>query len=65
MNFATDENLKKLFLAKENKGLSFQQLGDAIGKNEVWISALFHGQAMVKEVTQLTARQQKKRQLKY
>lgn len=47
MNFVADENLKKLFLAKENKGLTFKQLGEAIDKSEVWVSALFHGQAMV------------------
>ncbi len=31
--------------AKKAKGLSFAQLKQAIGRDEVWIASLFHGQA--------------------
>ena len=34
-----------LFAAKKDKGLSFADLGKAIGRDEVWVAALFHGQA--------------------
>jgi cyanate lyase len=34
-----------LFAAKKKQGLSFAALGDAIGRDEVWVAALFHGQA--------------------
>jgi cyanate lyase len=33
------------FAAKKHKGLSFEDLGDALGRDEVWVAALFHGQA--------------------
>jgi len=34
-----------LFTAKEKKGLTFAQIGDALGRNEVAVAALFYGQA--------------------
>jgi cyanate lyase len=36
---------EKLFAAKRKQGLSFAALGEAIGRDEVWVAALFHGQA--------------------
>jgi cyanate lyase len=34
-----------LFSAKKKQGLSFAALGDALGRDEVWVAALFYGQA--------------------
>jgi len=34
-----------LFSVKKKKGLSFADLGEAIGRDEVWVAALFYGQA--------------------
>lgn len=34
-----------MFLAKTAKNLTFEQLGQAIGRNEVAVAALFYGQA--------------------
>ncbi|CAE6372784.1 cyanate hydratase [Rhizoctonia solani] len=36
---------KQLFDAKAKKGLSFGEIGKAIGKDEIWTAALFYGQA--------------------
>lgn len=36
---------KELFDAKARKGLSFAEIGKAIGKDEIWTAALFYGQA--------------------
>ncbi|PBL04100.1 Cyanase [Armillaria gallica] len=35
----------KLFEAKARKGLTFDQIAKAIGKDEVWLAAAFYGQA--------------------
>lgn len=34
-----------LLEVKEDKGLSFDDIGKLVGKNEVWIASLFYGQA--------------------
>lgn len=34
-----------LFDAKRNEGLTFAELGKALGRDPVWVAALFHGQA--------------------
>lgn len=39
------EITKKLLAAKQEKGLTFAELGKAVGQNEVWIAALFYRQA--------------------
>jgi len=39
----------KLFAAKKNKCLSFADLGQALGRDEVWVAALFYGQARASE----------------
>ncbi|KAG8714892.1 Cyanate hydratase [Ceratobasidium sp. 394] len=36
---------KQLFDAKARKGMSFADVGKAIGKDEIWTAALFYGQA--------------------
>jgi len=36
---------EKLLTAKKNKGLSFSDLGEVIGRDEVWVAALFYRQA--------------------
>ncbi|KAG8740329.1 Cyanate hydratase [Ceratobasidium sp. 414] len=36
---------KQLFDAKARKGMSFAEVGRAIGKDEIWTAALFYGQA--------------------
>ncbi|KAI0784564.1 Cyanase [Abortiporus biennis] len=36
---------KQLFEAKAAKGLTFDQIGKAIGKDEVWVASAFYGQA--------------------
>ncbi|KAG6815110.1 Cyanate hydratase, partial [Arthromyces matolae] len=35
----------KLFEAKARKGLSFDAIGKALSKDEVWVAAAFYGQA--------------------
>ena len=40
------ELTQKLFAAKKQKGLSFADLEKSVGRDEVWIAALFYGQAM-------------------
>jgi cyanate lyase len=35
----------KLFAAKQKLGLSFADLGQALARDEVWVAALFYGQA--------------------
>lgn len=35
----------RLFESKAKKGLTFEQIGNAINKDEVWVAALFYGQA--------------------
>ncbi|RUS20187.1 putative cyanate hydratase [Endogone sp. FLAS-F59071] len=35
----------RLFEAKKQKKLSFEQLGKRIGRSEVWVAAVFYGQA--------------------
>ncbi len=39
------EVTEKLFLAKKQKGLSFADLEKLVGRDEVWIAALFYRQA--------------------
>ncbi|KAI0789363.1 cyanate lyase C-terminal domain-containing protein [Abortiporus biennis] len=34
-----------LFEAKAAKGLTFEQIGEAIGRNEVWVASAFYAQA--------------------
>ncbi len=41
----TGETTRKLIAAKKNKELSFAELGKAIGRDEVWVAALFYRQA--------------------
>jgi cyanate lyase len=41
----TDAPTNALFAVKKKKGLSFADLGKAIGRDEVWVAALFYGQA--------------------
>ena len=36
---------EELFAAKKKKGLSFADLGNVIGRDEVWVAALFYRQA--------------------
>ncbi|KAN0138780.1 Cyanate lyase C-terminal domain containing protein [Lactarius tabidus] len=38
-----------LFAAKAQKGLTFEQIGKEINKDEVWVAALFYGQAKATE----------------
>jgi cyanate lyase len=40
---------KQLLEAKRAKGLSFAELGRVLGHDEVWIAALFYGQARADE----------------
>ncbi|KAI9434252.1 cyanate lyase C-terminal domain-containing protein [Lactarius indigo] len=35
----------ELFSAKAKKGLTFEQIGKKVDKDEVWVAALFYGQA--------------------
>ncbi|KAG9316061.1 putative cyanate lyase [Chiua virens] len=37
--------IAQLFAAKARKGLTFEQLAQAIGKDEIWVAAAFYGQA--------------------
>ena len=39
------EVTKELILAKKEKGLSFEEIGRHLGYGEVWVAALFYGQA--------------------
>ncbi len=39
------ELTETLLSAKQEKGLSFEQLGILLGQNEVWVAALFYQQA--------------------
>jgi len=39
----------KLFEAKARKGLTFSQLAEAIGMDEVWVASAFYGQAKFTE----------------
>ena len=41
----TGETTRKLIAAKKAKGLSFADLGEAIGRDEVWVAALIYRQA--------------------
>ncbi|GAA5908107.1 hypothetical protein JCM5296_002229 [Sporobolomyces johnsonii] len=36
---------QSLFAAKQAKGLTFEQIGQKIGRNEIWVAAVFYGQA--------------------
>jgi cyanate lyase len=45
----TPEITQILLDAKQEKGLSFADLEAAIGRDEVWIAALFYGQASASE----------------
>jgi len=38
-----------LFAAKARKGLTFEDIGKAMNKDEVWVAALFYGQAKATE----------------
>lgn len=40
---------KELLDAKRSKGLTFAQLGKVIGRDKVWVAALFYGQARADE----------------
>ncbi len=40
---------KELLEAKREKGLTFAELGKLIGRDEVWVAALFYGQARADE----------------
>jgi len=40
---------KTLLEAKRTKGLTFAELGKLIGRDEVWVAALFYGQARADE----------------
>lgn len=40
---------KELLRAKREKGLTFAELGKLIGRDEVWVAALFYGQARADE----------------
>ena len=41
----TGETTQKLLAAKKAAGLTFADLGKAIGRDEVWVAALLYGQA--------------------
>ncbi|MFQ5660283.1 MAG: cyanase [Gammaproteobacteria bacterium] len=41
----TSEVTEKLLAAKQQKGLSFTDLGKSVGRDEVWVAALFYRQA--------------------
>jgi len=40
---------ERLFAAKKKKGKSFADLGELINRDEVWVAALFYGQASASE----------------
>ncbi|KAL0945412.1 hypothetical protein HGRIS_000904 [Hohenbuehelia grisea] len=37
--------ISQLFAAKASKGLTFDQIAKAIGRDEIWLAAAFYGQA--------------------
>jgi len=43
------EAFTTLFNAKANAGLTFEQIAQAMNKDEVWVAALFYGQAKASE----------------
>ncbi|CAG8438424.1 14014_t:CDS:2 [Ambispora leptoticha] len=45
----------RLFEAKVERGITFAQLGEKIGRDEVWVAAVFYGQAKPnhEEITKL------------
>jgi cyanate lyase len=43
------KNTKTMLEAKREKGLTFAELGKLIGHDEVWVAALFYGQARADE----------------
>ncbi len=45
MGAMLSELTELLLSAKQEKGLSFEQLGTLLGQNEVWVAALFYQQA--------------------
>jgi cyanate lyase len=45
MSEMISEHTKYLLAAKKSVGLSFEQLGEILGQNEVWVAALFYQQA--------------------
>ncbi|KAJ1948432.1 Cyanate hydratase, partial [Dispira parvispora] len=42
------EHCQKLLMAKDRHGLSFKEIADRIGQDEMWLAALFYGQAYPK-----------------
>ncbi|WVN88862.1 cyanate hydratase [Cryptococcus depauperatus CBS 7841] len=51
MTFDLPYHCKGLLAAKQESGLTFDQLAQKIGKPEVWTTALFYGQASTDEAT--------------
>ena len=51
------EVTEKLLAAKKKKGLSFADLGKTVGRDEVWVAALFYRQAQAsqEEATKLAS----------
>jgi cyanate lyase len=45
MGEMVSEHTKSLLAAKKEKQLSFEQIGELLGQNEVWVAALFYQQA--------------------
>ncbi len=41
--------INRLLAAKEEKGLTFEELGRQLGRDKVWVAALFYGQATASE----------------
>lgn len=41
------EITKELLLAKKEKNLSFEEIGQHLGYGEVWVAAFFYGQAFL------------------
>ncbi|WP_456431320.1 cyanase [Thermosulfuriphilus sp.] len=37
--------MNRLLAAKEQRGLSFSELAESLGRDKVWVAALFYGQA--------------------
>ena len=46
---SNSELTDKLLKAKKKKGLTFADLGKVVGRDEVWIAALFYGQTSASE----------------
>ena len=46
---SNSELTDNLLKAKKRKGLTFADLGKVVGRDEVWIAALFYGQASASE----------------